>query len=92
MLSTDPENAVRRLPDPYPRLLLLGDYTKMSDPDAMALTLANPNFNARKTAILETTPDPAPTPMGAAGTASIMRESINDMEIVADLSPHLPCC
>jgi hypothetical protein len=83
-----PAPAVLPFGNPMPQLQLLQGYTVASDEYQIAASLQSPNFNPRKTVILESNPEPAPTqnPRAVApGTASVVAYSTDWMEITADL-------
>lgn len=84
VLITQMNPQVIETPPPMAHVQLLGSYVQMSDPKAMAAALAK-DFDFRHSAILETEPNPLPTLTGATGTARLLRQSINDLEIEATL-------
>lgn len=75
---------VIQLHHPMPHLSLIGNYVRMNDPQKIADSLAK-DFDFANSAILETDPQPLPTPTGARGQVKLLRQSINDLEIQADL-------
>jgi hypothetical protein len=72
------------IPNPMPRLQLLGDYARMDNPRRIVANLAN-DFDFRTSAILESQPNIEPQPAGATGQVYLLHQSINDMEIEANL-------
>ncbi|HEY1685008.1 MAG TPA: hypothetical protein VGG19_09610 [Tepidisphaeraceae bacterium] len=72
------------LHDPLPHLLLIGAYEKTSR-TSVSQRLLNPDFDFTRSAILESDPAICPTPAGATGSVKLLRQSINDLEIQADL-------
>jgi hypothetical protein len=71
------------VPNAMPHLQLIGDYIKIAVVEKIPARLSDANFDFHHTAILET--DPEPTPIAAAGRAILLHQSINDLEIQADL-------
>lgn len=70
-----------------PRLLLLDRWTLITDAKKAFDTLMDPSFDARRAAILESAPDPAPVAgPGAPGRAAVLRSSTDWLEIDAELS------
>jgi hypothetical protein len=84
ILQRNGKYPVLELRDPMPRMQLIGSYIRLTDRVAITDQLLN-DFDFRHSAILESDPIPAPTAMGAAGHVALVHQSINDMEIVADL-------
>ena len=71
--------------DPLPRLALVGRCEVVqSEAEARAATL-DPRFDPAATVVLESPPDPAPRPSADAGTARVVSETTDELEIVADL-------
>ena len=78
--------SVEELRDPMPHVKLIGAYQKLDDPAKIVDLLANHNFDFTTRAILEADPQPVPTTAGASGRVTLLRQSINDLEIQADLA------
>jgi hypothetical protein len=71
------------LPDPLPRLELLDHVVQVQDADeALAMVLA-PGFDARHSVVLETGAEASP---GSGGSARIVHETSDEIEIEADVS------
>jgi hypothetical protein len=85
IFPVNPEHPSLKLPDPLPHLQLIGDYTKLADPSQIPSRLSDTHFDFHRTAILESDPHPAPTLAGATGHVVLLRQSINDLEIQADV-------
>ena len=82
----DANNAsVETLDNPMPHICLIGRTEEFSDEKKLFRRLFDPSFDYASSAIVEERPDPAPTPQGAAGHATILSQSINNLEIQADL-------
>jgi hypothetical protein len=72
--------------DPLPHLLLLNDYVRVSDRKEILNTLSTGSFDQRRTAILETAPDPAPVPGLLSGTVQLLGANSDSMTIAADVA------
>lgn len=72
------------MPDPLPRALLLYDWKLVPDRGAMLAAMEHPDFDPRRTAMLESRPDPAPVPGGPPGTVRVMRVTTDGLEIEAE--------
>jgi hypothetical protein len=70
-----------------PRLLLVHDYRVLSKRDEILKVMDAPSFDPRQQVILESEPDPAPTPPSDSGTATLVDSSANELTVEADL-PH----
>ena len=68
---------------PLPRLSLLPDWKLETSRDAIFSAMRDPAFVPGKTALLESQPEPAPTP-GATGTARLISEQPDELVIEAD--------
>ncbi|HEY1685006.1 MAG TPA: hypothetical protein VGG19_09600 [Tepidisphaeraceae bacterium] len=77
-------DSVIQVPQPMAHLQLMGASVTMTDQNAIAASLAN-DFDFHHLVILEKNPQPAPTVIGTFGTAQLLHQSINDLEISADL-------
>jgi hypothetical protein len=80
----DRDKTILTIPE-TPRLRLVSDWVLSTDPEKVFQKLMDPAFDARKTVVLETPPDPLPEKPGAQGTASVVRSSTDWLEIEADL-------
>jgi hypothetical protein len=76
------------LPDyhPLPRLSLIEEYEVMPGRDAVLGAMSAATFDSRRTVILESPPDPAPTGTRAAGSARVLDSSTDHLTITADLT------
>jgi hypothetical protein len=72
------------LPSALPRFLLLGEYRVLS-PEAVLPALVEPDFDPRRTVLLEEEPDPRPTPAGAGGRVSLLGESTDHLDLEVEL-------
>ena len=81
-----PEAQVVELPAPMGRLHLIQEVRVIPDRDGILDALAEPDFDPRRTVILESEPDPAPAAGKPGGTASIVCSDTDTIEIVAELS------
>jgi hypothetical protein len=70
--------------EPLPRLELVGAYRVRSGRDDVLSAMAEPSFDPRREVILERRPQPEPV-SGGAGSASVVREGTDFLEIEADL-------
>jgi hypothetical protein len=84
ILQRSSKYPVLQLRDPMPRLQLIGNFVRITDPATIADRLVK-DFDFRQSAILESDPVPAPSMSGTAGKIALVHQSINDMEIEADL-------
>ena len=75
---------VYAIPEPMPHLKLMGAYVLATDPKDMRSELLG-NFDFRRLAMLETKPNPEPSIFGPDGHVKMVQQSINDLEIVADI-------
>ncbi|HWB54443.1 MAG TPA: hypothetical protein VG722_09630 [Tepidisphaeraceae bacterium] len=85
ILQDSGQNPVLTLRDPMPHVKLIGRYVLASDPHSIPAMLDDPRFDFAHVAVLETKPGLAPTTAGATGNVRLVRQSINDLEIEADL-------
>ncbi len=76
---------VTTLPDPMPRLGLIRDWRVVSPDEALG-AMARHDFDPRRTVLLETPPDPAPSPGPSGGVARVLRSTTDELEIEADLA------
>ncbi len=74
----------RELEGALPRLLLIGEVTEVESFDAL-LGVRDPEFDARRRAFVEAPLDPPPTVEGTRGSARIVAESTDHLEIEVDL-------
>ncbi len=73
-----------------PHLLLMSEWIHMVDRDHMLATLNSKAFDCTKTAILESEPDPRPSPGPSNGTARILHRDPDSIVISAEvLKPTL---
>ena len=70
---------------PLPHLLLVDDWRRVEHRDDIFAALAAPSFDAARTVILETDPDPAPS-LGPPGTARLLTTTTDSLTITADLT------
>jgi hypothetical protein len=70
---------------PLPRLALYGRYEYAASREAGLEELASPAFDFRETVLLEEVPSPRPEAAGASGTARIVVESTDLLEIEASV-------
>jgi hypothetical protein len=73
------------IPDPLKRLELIYDYKVIEERDDILKALMDPEFDPRKTAILESEPEWRPDASGGNGTARIIDFSTDHLTIEADL-------
>ena len=71
---------------PLHRLELVGNYRVLHGRGAVLHAMGAPDFDPRREVILETPPDPAPRAAAHPGTAKIVREGTDFLDIEADLS------
>ena len=89
MLANDGARVVT-LPNPMPRLSLIGEWRLAAPDDALAIMSRDGEFDPRRTVLLETPPDPPPSPGSTHGSARVVRSTASELEIEADLaSPTL---
>jgi hypothetical protein len=70
-----------------PRLLLIDEFSIAADRDDAFLQMSRPDFDPRRTVVLENQPWPAPLPAGdRAGDVRVLEESTDHLTIVADVS------
>ncbi len=81
----DKQRSVATLPSPFPRFLLLGDWTIKKGREEIFEALGGPDFNPKKTVILEREPVPAPAPGANDGTVRLVKEDTDSLEIEAEL-------
>jgi hypothetical protein len=67
------------------RLQLIDDYRVMSKRDEIFAAMSSPQFDPRKTVILEQFPHPKPTRGGEAGTVKLLDSSTDHLTIEANL-------
>jgi hypothetical protein len=80
-----PEAPAVALPGALPRLLLLNECRTVAGADAALAAMSSADFDANKTVMLESRPRPLPTPDSAGGSARIVSETTDALEIEADL-------
>ena len=69
---------------PMPRVSLVHEFTVAADERERFELLKSPDFEPRQRAILETSPSISPAPPSGKGTVRIVRDRIDELEIVAD--------
>jgi hypothetical protein len=80
----DPQQPPIKLRDPMPHVQLMSNYLILDDSRAIDAKLKG-DFDFHTQMILESNPTPAPTAAGATGHVQLINQSINDLEIEADL-------
>jgi hypothetical protein len=70
---------------PMAHLLLVSSYRALPDRNAIFDALRSVTFDAAREVILESEPEPKPSPAESAGTARIIAESTDALEIEADV-------
>jgi hypothetical protein len=87
VLTPERDGAVRRLEfdDVLPRLLLVRQARVLHGRDAILAAMNEPTFDPGREVILETAPEPAPSPEGR-GTVRVLDESTDHLTIEAELS------
>jgi hypothetical protein len=70
---------------PLRRLELLGAYRVHRRRDEILRAMDDPSFDPRKEVILEKEPNPAPVPAGAQGSATLVREGTDFLELEVNL-------
>ncbi|HEY1685005.1 MAG TPA: hypothetical protein VGG19_09595 [Tepidisphaeraceae bacterium] len=76
---------VMKISAPMPHAELIGSYEKMNDAAAIRAKLLKGDFDFTHLVILETDPAIQPTARGTSGHVQLLNQSINDLEISADL-------
>jgi hypothetical protein len=79
---------ILRVDSPFPHLLLFEQYAVGNSREEILAGLRDPKFDPRKTVLLESPPDPQPSPgpqADAPGSAWVSRSSTDWLEIKADL-------
>lgn len=85
VLTRSEKYPVRTINDPLPHVQLVGSYIKLTRSKAILAKLKDANFHYRQSVVLETDPEIKPTPLGATGQVQLIRQSINHLEIEANL-------
>ena len=81
---------VKELPAPMAQAQLVADYRVLPGRDAIFSALSQPDFDPRRTVLLEREPDPRPTRSGPPGTVRILAASTDALTLEADVtSPAL---
>jgi hypothetical protein len=82
-----PQRPVVAMPNPLAHLELFSDWTPAATSDAALAKVLDQKFNPRQSLVLEQPPSPLPAAgPGPAGWARIVNQSVDDLEIEADLS------
>ncbi len=79
------EQGVEELSDPLPRFLLLREYRVLDEPGIVE-TLLEESFDPRRTALLESEPQPAPDAGGSDGSVRALEESTDHLVLEVELS------
>lgn len=79
-----PEPEVYVIPRPMPHVALMGNYVRMNSTSDIEKALIK-NFDFYDSVILQSDPNPLPTSLGGKGQVRLVSQTINDLEIVADL-------
>lgn len=75
---------------PMPRLALIGKHVVAAGREAVLEAMKDPLFDPRDTVVLESVPSPPPEPGDVPGTARVVRETTDEIEIEAEvLSPSI---
>jgi len=85
VIPTSPGGQVYPVSGALPRLLLLNSVEQVADESAAQAAVTDDAFDPAQTVVLESAPDPAPQPSAHAGTASVIAETSDRLEIEADL-------
>lgn len=85
ILPRVPGDAVQSVNNPLPHLELIGQCTIEQDDQKIMSALCSNNFDYRGTAIVGAAPVIAPTVAGTKGKVQLIQQTINDLEIEADL-------
>ena len=73
------------VPNPMPHVALISEYRLAADRDGAFAAMSRPDFDPRKTVILERQPEPAPV-LGASGTARVLAAETDALTIEATVS------
>ncbi|MCR4296113.1 MAG: hypothetical protein NUW21_11315, partial [Elusimicrobia bacterium] len=76
---------VKPLAEPLPRLLLVRSWRLSAGRDETLAALLDPAFDPAKTVLLETAPEPEPDPVGRGGSARVVKEDSDSLELEAEL-------
>ena len=77
---------VHEFPDVLPRLLLVQDWKKAADMRAAFSAMSAPDFDPRKTVVLEEKPVPAPASSRESGSVEILDSSTDHLTVAARLA------
>ncbi|HIJ65212.1 MAG TPA: hypothetical protein HPP77_04605 [Candidatus Hydrogenedentes bacterium] len=76
---------VRHVPGAMPRVSLLYDHRVIPERDAMFAAMQAPDFDPRKTVLLEDEPEPAPVPSQQQGTVTVLDTSTDHLTVACRL-------
>jgi hypothetical protein len=79
-LLEDGSRRLYRNPSAAPRAFLVSDYVVEADDDAALAHLQRPEFDWRKTAVVDRVPQPAPSP-GPPGSVALLRDESEVVEV-----------
>lgn len=79
------EPPVKRLAPPLPRLLLARSWKKTSGRDETLAAVLDPAFDPEASVVLESPPSPEPDPRGRGGSARVVKEGSDSLELEAEL-------
>ncbi|MCE5269317.1 MAG: YfhO family protein, partial [Planctomycetaceae bacterium] len=83
--QTHGEQKVERRTDAFPHVLVVQDYRVVRGRDAIFAAMEKPDFDARKTVLLEEPPEVEPDGAAAPGTAEVVDASADCLTIKASL-------
>jgi len=76
---------VRLLEPPLPRLILVRNWTLTGGRGETLAAVLDPAFNPQKSVVLESPPEPKPDPAGRGGSARVIREDSDSIDLEAEL-------
>jgi hypothetical protein len=82
----DGELKMRELTGALPHLLLLSRWRVLTNRNEIFSTLTNSSFNPREEVLLESAPQPKPSPTNVVGTAKLVRSGTDFLDIEADVA------
>lgn len=86
VLLAQPEPRAMPIPNPLPRMLIVHDWQRAAGRDEIFARLTSPDFDPRRTVILESVPNPPPSSATVGESLQLLRETTDELEISAELS------
>jgi len=79
------EALVLSIASPMPRLQLVPNWTLKPADQALKIAATDPEFDPREIVMLESAPDPLPVPSKTPGSVSLIKMTVNSLEIEANV-------